>query len=606
MCSERPESLKIARRTLEELSFCEILEDLSKRAEAWTLHLAITIDALEKIRKRTEWYVVLPRNYPYGEIEIYPSKRNGLTDTYPHQANNAFGQQDCPWMTGNPCLRTSLRALGRREYDEEPMSVEWRLAWHVRRLKEWLESADKGDLLREGDPFELPACPNKLPAKHFGFFGSRGKLGELEEESWDKFGTAIMHRLVGEQCRTQVWIPIKFKNAKGELISDQSKNDLEGCEKADLFALWVRVTRVPHVMPWKGIGTYGELREFLKHEKIGFDNLIEKFSTKLRDGECHPFLIGFPIPEKVGSEQGAWYWRACLFPVLAHGHVDGFRDNNPHSYLAYDKENKLADNKPIHWLESRSWHSKDILGRGRFAEELSAKKVLVIGVGAIGALVAELLVRAGIKHLVLVDRDRLEIGNLCRHALTLKELGEYKVEAVRRRLKLAEPQVEAMALPSSFYEAFHGDNDEYRDAIESCDLVVDCTGDDSLLYDLSKTEFGEAKSFASISLGFGARQLFVFCGKANAFPADQFKEAVNPFLWQEREAMGGHELPRDGIGCWHPAFPARCDDVWMMTAAAVKIVEAFVQGNAHAAGLTVLKQKYVDGMFCGIEKVVEP
>lgn len=598
--------LKIARRTLEGLPFCKILEDLSKRAEEWTLHLSITIDALKKIPKRTEWYVVLPRNYPCGEIEIFPSKVNGITDTYPHQANNAPGQQDCPWLTGNPCLRTSLRSLGRREYDEEPMSVEWRLAWHVRRLKEWLESADRGDLMREGDPFELPAYPNEFSTEHFGFFGSRGKIGELTEESWGQYGSAIMHRLVGNQHRTKVWLPVKFKNAKGELISDQSKNDLEGCEKADIFALWVRVASVPHVMTWKGIETYGELRSFLKQEKIEFDNLIEKFSVKLRDGECHPFLIGFPIPEKVGSKQGAWYWRACLLPALAHGHVDGFRDNNPRSYLACDKVRNLADNKPIHWLKSRSWHPKDILDRGSFAEEFSVKKILVIGLGAVGALVVELLVRAGIKHLVLVDQDRLEIGNLCRHTLTLKELGEYKVEAICRRLKMTEPHVEVTALPSPFYDAFSGDNEEYRDAIESCDLIIDCTGDDSLLYDLSRTEFGEEKIFASISLGFWARQLFVFCGKANAFPVNQFMESVTPYLRQEHKAMGGKELPRNGIGCWHPAFPARCDDVWMMTAAAVKIVEAFVQGNALTGGLTVLRQKYVDGVFCGIEKVVAP
>lgn len=601
MCTERPESLRIARRTLEGLPFCEILEDLSERVEGWTLHLAITVDTLEKLPKRTEWYVVLPRNYPYGEIDIFPAKVNGITDTYPHQAYNGPGNQNCPWRTGNPCLRTSLRTLGRREYDEEPMSTAWRLAWHVHRLKAWLESADRGDLLANGDPFELPQYPNTSPTDNFGFVGSRGMIGELEEESWGKYGSAILHRIAGAN-QTRIWIPVKFKDAKGALISDQTKNDLEECEKADIFALWVRVEHVPHVAPWRGLGTCGELREFLTREKIDLEQVILHFSSKLRDGKQHPLLIGFPIPERVGCKQGSWFWLALLLPVLAHGHVDGFRENNPHSYLACDKAKDLADYKTLHWLKSRSWHPRDILNRGSFKKDFTNKKVLIIGLGAVGAVVAELLVRAGIKHLVLVDNDRLAIGNLTRHTLTIKELGECKAEAIRRRLNMLEPHVDVESFPCSFYDA----HKEAPDAIVSSDLIIDCSGDDSLLYDLAQIEFEEEKVFASISIGLEAKQLFVFCAKTNVFPAEQFKNDVSPYLEKEVESWTGDELPHDGIGCWHPAFPARCDDVWLMTAAAAKIVEAFVLGSEQVAGLTVFQQKYVDGVFCGIEKVDMP
>ena len=127
-----------------------------------------------------------------------------------------------------------------------------------------------------------------------------------------------------------------------------------------------------------------------------------------------------------------------------------------------------------------------------------------------------------------------------------------------------------------------------------------------MLYDLSKPQFGESKMFVSISVGFGAKQVFVFCAKEAAFPADEFKNAINPYLEKEKNAIAGSELPRDGIGCWHPAFPARCDDVWMMTSMAVKIVEAFVQGNERVYGLTVLRQKIIDGISCGIERVYSP
>lgn len=577
-----------------------MLEDLTFRFGEWTLHLAIAIDGLKNIPERTEWYVILPRNYPYGEILIFPSKINGLTETYPHQAYNGPGVKDCPWTTGDPCLRTGLRSLGRRDYDDEPMSIELRLAWHVWRLKVWLKNADGGNLLKTDDPFELPSYPNTSRTEYLGFMGGLGQIGELPEESWTKKGSAIMHRIVGEKG-TRVWMPVKFKNVRGEIIPGQTGTMLHGREKGEFFAIWVRVSCVPHLTPWKGIRTYGELRQYLRAEDLDFDELILRFGDLLRDGFRHVLLIGFPAPEKVGGRQGSWYWLGLLLPILAHGPIKGFRQMNQ-SYLAYDREHVLADCKELEWMQSRSWHPKDILNRGRFNMEFTAKKVLVIGLGAVGAFVSELLVRAGVKSLVLVDDERLEVGNLSRHTLTLKEVGEYKVEAVARRLKLAEPQVDVEELSCSLHDA----NERFPETITRSDLIIDCTGDDALLYDLAGIQFDKPKLFSSISLGFGAKQGFVFCTKAPQFPAGEFKSRVTPFLEKERKEMENCELPRDGIGCWHPAFPARCDDVWLLTSAAIKIVDAFVQGEASALGLTVLRQKVVDGVFCGIEKVDEP
>ena len=42
----------------------------------------------------------------------------------------------------------------------------------------------------------------------------------------------------------------------------------------------------------------------------------------------------------------------------------------------------------------------------------------VIGVGALGGFVCELLSRQGITRLKIVDGDKLQVGNLSRHILT--------------------------------------------------------------------------------------------------------------------------------------------------------------------------------------------
>ena len=42
---------------------------------------------------------------------------------------------------------------------------------------------------------------------------------------------------------------------------------------------------------------------------------------------------------------------------------------------------------------------------------------LVLGCGALGSVIADMLARAGVGHLVIVDRDILELSNLQRQVL---------------------------------------------------------------------------------------------------------------------------------------------------------------------------------------------
>ncbi len=65
---------------------------------------------------------------------------------------------------------------------------------------------------------------------------------------------------------------------------------------------------------------------------------------------------------------------------------------------------------------------------------LSQRAVTIVGVGAIGSFVADLLVRSGIGLLSLVDGEILRPGNVVRHLAGLGLVGLPKVEAVRREL----------------------------------------------------------------------------------------------------------------------------------------------------------------------------
>lgn len=88
-----------------------------------------------------------------------------------------------------------------------------------------------------------------------------------------------------------------------------------------------------------------------------------------------------------------------------------------------------------------------------FGEEGQRKllnaKVLVVGCGALGTVIANMLARAGVGHLVIVDRDFIEITNLQRQVLfDENDVREAipKAEAAKRKIAQINSQVKVEAI----------------------------------------------------------------------------------------------------------------------------------------------------------------
>lgn len=80
---------------------------------------------------------------------------------------------------------------------------------------------------------------------------------------------------------------------------------------------------------------------------------------------------------------------------------------------------------------------------------LQNKCAFILGCGSVGSLVALELARAGVGKYVLVDNDILEYHNLCRHQCSIVEVGEYKVDALKRRILEINPAAEIEAMVST-------------------------------------------------------------------------------------------------------------------------------------------------------------
>lgn len=229
----------------------------------------------------------------------------------------------------------------------------------------------------------------------------------------------------------------------------------------------------------------------------------------------------------------------------------------------------------VPWISSANWAEDQIRSRGAFPKTLRSLKLVLMGAGALGSMVAELLARAGANIAAVVDGDILTAGNTCRHTMTLREVGFGKAASVVDRLKAILP----MCQPIAVDEAFPPDKAEWRTVIDSADLIIECTGDDATLLALKEYPWPNAKRFISLSLGWKANRLYCFSSGGLYFPAEIYREHYDSWKKVELSDRDAEGLTWEGIGCWHPVFPARVEDVMLGATVATKFIEASLLGD---------------------------
>ena len=107
---------------------------------------------------------------------------------------------------------------------------------------------------------------------------------------------------------------------------------------------------------------------------------------------------------------------------------------------------------------------------------IARARVILFGVGGVGSWVAESLVRTGIRHITLVDSDRVAPTNVNRQMpATSETIGEIKTEAARRRLLAINPEADVTTL-TLFYDSETSpqiDLAEYDYIVDAIDSLKD-------------------------------------------------------------------------------------------------------------------------------------
>lgn len=101
--------------------------------------------------------------------------------------------------------------------------------------------------------------------------------------------------------------------------------------------------------------------------------------------------------------------------------------------------------------------------------EIASKKVIIFGIGGVGSWCAESLIRSGIRHLTIVDSDRICITNINRqlHATTCT-VGEVKTDALKKRLL----EINPYASITDIQKIYNKDNQDFF-KLEQFDYIID-------------------------------------------------------------------------------------------------------------------------------------
>lgn len=265
--------------------------------------------------------------------------------------------------------------------------------------------------------------------------------------------------------------------------------------------------------------------------------------SKARHNNYVPLLIGYPI-----SEQEI-HWQALFIPI---NNFPGYgqKISGTNTWIGKLKE------QPIIWAQTRNSSYRNFYGRGAFHHRISTAKVLIIGIGAIGSMVATTLVRGGVIDVVLIDHDVKEPENICRSEYGFLPGITSKVQELTNRLTAISPFVSVKSsedLIDLFKVVVNGSETGWINAVKShldkYDIIFDCSTDNDIAFLLGMLDL-KAEVF-SFSITNNARELI--CGvKLNLYSWLQY---IFHQLGQEMEDLYAP------AGCWNPTFRASYNDI---------------------------------------------
>lgn len=124
-------------------------------------------------------------------------------------------------------------------------------------------------------------------------------------------------------------------------------------------------------------------------------------------------------------------------------------------------------------FNSEEIFSRNILYWGKeFQEDLASKNICILGLGGVGGYTAEMLTRAGVGRLTLVDFDTVSTSNINRQIIALhSNIGKKKTELFTERLKNINPDIKITAIDDFYSDKLEIDLTDYDFIVDAIDSM---------------------------------------------------------------------------------------------------------------------------------------
>ena len=349
----------------------------------------------------------------------------------------------------------------------------------------------------------------------------------------------------------QGFVP-SLKNKKDCQWSNFYRNHNTICNGAYYFT-----EKVPALHGKFAFSNFTELSKLLSTDFLDFIHRIEKSNIKKQNGFVFPLFLGYKISGK------EIHWQVILLQIGNFPLVGSVQKINERKTSLWHSE--LIDEK-INWGLTRNCSYEYFFGRGVFSDELTKKKILIVGIGAIGSMIARTLTRCGCRYIDYVDYDVKEPENICRSEYNIVNGITNKTEELYRILNEISPFINSKQLCNNYFEfiikSFYDDKEYRREFVQnlnSYDLILDCSTDNDLMYVLDLLKLNT--EIMNISITNHANEMVcAFYPNIYKFVNHQFSNVLENDITDLYEPTG----------CWSTTFKASYNDINILVQLALK------------------------------------
>ena len=155
-------------------------------------------------------------------------------------------------------------------------------------------------------------------------------------------------------------------------------------------------------------------------------------------------------------------------------------------YINADGTKVVADVNYIPKMANLYSRSKGLLE----VNILAGKKVVIVGLGSFGSLIAIELAKAGVGHFSIFDHDRIELHNLARHTAAIRDLGRLKTDVIEEAIKGKNPYAWIEKFPIDINDHL----EMLKEEIAKADIVICATDNNTSRFNITHILIEEQKT----------------------------------------------------------------------------------------------------------------